>query len=71
MIDLNTVRTVLTAAESRGWGLHEMDVKTAFLHGNIDSDVCVTPPSGVKLCKDTAILKLTRGLYGLKQALCL
>jgi hypothetical protein len=30
-----TMRTVITMATSRGWVLHQMDVKNAFLHGEL------------------------------------
>ena len=44
------------------------DIKTAFLHGDMDSEVYVKPPKGVSLCKDGVVLRLNKGLYGLKQA---
>ena len=45
-----------------------MDVKTAFLHGDIDDDVYVSPPRGMGICRSGEVLKLRKGLYGLKQA---
>jgi hypothetical protein len=30
-----TVRAVIAVATSRGWVLHQMDVKNAFLHGKL------------------------------------
>lgn len=32
---MTTVRTILSIATSQGWPLHQMDVKNAFLHGDL------------------------------------
>jgi hypothetical protein len=34
-----TMRVVITVAASRGWVLHQMDVKDAFLHGELQEEV--------------------------------
>lgn len=48
-----------------------MDVKTAFLRGRIDDDAYIEPPEGLRICSQTEVLKLNKGLYGLKQSPCL
>lgn len=68
VVDLNTVQTCLAIAAQRGYVIHQMDVCTTFLHGEIDSDVFIKPPQGVNLCEDGKVLKLRRGMYGLKLA---
>lgn len=45
-----------------------MDVRTAFLHGEVDENVYTCSPPGLELCKSSQVLKLWRGLYGLKQS---
>ena len=68
VVDFTTVRTCLTVAVQRKYFIHQMDVRTAFLHGKIDTDVYIRAPDGLTLCNDGQMLKLQRGLYGLKQA---
>ena len=50
-----------------GWLCHQMDVKTAFLHGEVDEDIFTEPPDGFPE-KAGKVLKLNKALYGLKQA---
>ncbi|TPX42737.1 DNA-directed DNA polymerase [Synchytrium endobioticum] len=46
-----------------------MDVSTAFLHGEIDAEVYMDPPDGFTDNSSTPlVMKLKKGVYGLKQA---
>jgi hypothetical protein len=65
---MTTVRTVISVAASQGWPLHQMDVKNAFLHGDLKEDIYMTPPPGLFSSPSSAVCKLKRSLYGLKQA---
>jgi hypothetical protein len=51
-----------------GWSLRNLDIITAFLQGDIDSDVYMGIPEGMGLDPKQFVLKLCRSLYGLKQA---
>jgi len=64
-----TVRTVLSLAVSRHWPVHQLDVKNAFLHGNLYETVYCVQPSGFEDSSHPDFLcLLNRSLYGLKQA---
>eukprot|EP00253_Pinus_taeda_P025735 PITA_25735 len=44
-----TIRSIIALAASQGWNLHQMDVKTAFLHGLIKEEVYVEQPEGFEI----------------------
>ena len=43
---IETVRFILSLAASKGWEVHHLDVKTAFLHGDLKEEVYVSQPEG-------------------------
>lgn len=46
-----------------------MDVKSAFLNGDLQEEVCMTQPLGFKVAsKEHQVCRLVKALYGLKQA---
>jgi hypothetical protein len=65
----STIRTVLAIAAKNDWPLHQLDVVTAFLNGNIQEDVIMEIPEGFPGAGDPSkVCKIKRALYGLKQA---
>ncbi|KAK0608854.1 hypothetical protein LWI29_037022 [Acer saccharum] len=49
--------------------LHQMDVKTAFLNGDIDETICMVQPENFESGDPkNMVCKLTKSIYGLKQA---
>jgi hypothetical protein len=62
------VLTIISISASQGWPLHQMGVKNTFLHGVLNEDIYVTPPSGLFFSPSSVVCKLKRSLYGLKQA---
>ena len=66
---LETVRLILAYAAIKNWEVHHMDVKTAFLNGELEEEVYVVQPEGfVDKENPNMVLKLRKALYGLKQA---
>ena len=60
---------VISLAASRGWKIHHLDVKTAFLHGELKEEVYVSQPEGFEIKgKEEKVYKLNKALYGLRQA---
>ena len=40
----NTIYSIVSFVESQGWNLHQMDLKTTFLHGILQEEVYVEKP---------------------------
>ena len=56
-------------ATQNGWKVHQMDVKTAFLNGDLKENFFMSQPKGfVVKGKEQKVCKLVKSLYGLKQA---
>ncbi|KNC31245.1 Copia protein [Lucilia cuprina] len=64
---LTTIRIVLAVGVQLKFYFHQMDVKTAFLHGDLKEDIYMQPPEGVDV-KENYVCKLNKSLYGLKQS---
>jgi hypothetical protein len=66
---LTTIRILLSLAVSHGLLIHQMDVKTAFLNGELEGKIYMTQPDGfVVKGQEDKVCKLVMSLYGLKQA---
>jgi hypothetical protein len=66
---MTTIRVLLSLAASYGLLVHQMDVKTAFLIGELDEEIYTDHPNGfVVKGEERKVCKLLKSLYGLKQA---
>ncbi|WVZ71725.1 hypothetical protein U9M48_020273 [Paspalum notatum var. saurae] len=66
---MESVRLLLALAATRGWNVHHMDVKSAFLNGDLKEEVYVKQPPGyVVNGQEHRVLRLRKALYGLRQA---
>jgi hypothetical protein len=64
-----SIRTILSLASMMKWKVHQMDVKTTFVNGEIKEEVYVEQPFGFNTHdRETRVCRLKKDLYGLKQA---
>ncbi|GKB57971.1 retrovirus-related pol polyprotein from transposon TNT 1-94 [Tanacetum coccineum] len=70
VVKMTTIRLVLSIVAAENLHLEQLDVKTAFLHGDLDEDIYMTQPEGFQSAgkEENLVCKLKKSLYGLKQA---
>ena len=64
---LETIRLLFGLAVEKDWEIHQIDVKTAYLHGDLDEEIYMEPPEGLDI-PDGMVLQLDKAIYGLRQA---
>lgn len=66
---IETIRLLINLAAAYNWEIHHLDVKTAFLHGDLKEIVYVTQQEGFEVIRsESKVYKLNKALYGLRQA---
>nr|CAN62301.1 hypothetical protein VITISV_034115 [Vitis vinifera] len=66
---ITSIRVLIALASIHNLVIHQMDVKTAFLNGDLEEEIYMEQPSGcVVLRKKKKVCKLVKSQYGLKQA---
>ena len=67
-----TIRLLLATAALENWDIEALDVKTAFLYGNLDEEIYMQQPEGfIVKGQEHKVYKLKKAIYGLKQASCM
>ena len=62
-----TVQLLLAYACRNDWDIESLDVKTAFLYGQLDEEIYMEQPEGFKIDSSNQVYHLLCALYGLKQ----
>eukprot|EP00253_Pinus_taeda_P033844 PITA_33844 len=65
---MNSIRLVLSLAASLKWEVNQMDVKSAFLHGDLHEEIYMEQPIGFIQTDSSLVCRIKKSLYGLKQA---
>ncbi|GMI95547.1 hypothetical protein HRI_003224000 [Hibiscus trionum] len=66
---ISTIRALFALASIHKLQVHQMDVKTAFLNGDLDEEIYMEQPLGFEAPgMEGKVCRLKKSLYGLKQA---
>ena len=64
---MESVRVLLTLVAQEGWQVHHMDVKSAFLIGDLKEEVYVGQPPGFAITgEEDKVYRLRKALYDLR-----
>ena len=67
VVKMSSIRVVLSLVASLDLEIEQMDVKTAFLHGDLDKEIYMEQLEGFIIKgKEDYVCKLKKSLYGLK-----
>ena len=68
VVKFQTLRSIFAISANIGLKIHQIDIDTAFLNGNLEEEVYIEAPPGCDICQEDQVCKLKKSLYGLKQA---
>jgi hypothetical protein len=69
VVKFSSIRILLSLGAYYDWEIHQMDVNTAFLNGELEEDIYMKQPEGFVIPgKENLVCKLNKSLYGLKQS---
>ena len=69
VVKMTTLRLLLGVMAAEDLELEQLDVKTAFLHGDLEEDIYMSQPTSFRVTgeKSHLIYRRKKSLYGLKQ----
>ena len=65
VVRMDSIKMVLTTAASKQWEVHHMDVKSAFLHGDLEEEIYMNRPKGY-INDSSLVCKLRKSMDGIK-----
>ena len=66
---ISSIRMLIAIVSIHNLEIHQMDVKTAFLNGDLDEEIYMEKPEGfIVPGQEKKVCRLVKSLYGLKQA---
>ena len=69
VVKLGSLRAILSFAAHRDLDKIQLDVKTAFLYGEVADELYISQPEGFIIAgQESLVCRLHKGLYGLKQS---
>jgi len=69
VVEMTSIRTILSLVVAEDLHLEQLDVNTTFLHGDLEEEIYMQQPQGYELKgKEKLVCRLKKSLYGLKQA---
>ena len=67
-VKMSTIRLVLGMVATKNLRLEHLDVKTTFLHSDLEEDIYMSQPEEfIVQGQESLVCKLRKSLYGLKQ----
>ena len=68
VIRVTSIRLLIAVAAIHDLNIHQMDVKTTILNGDLDEEIYIDQPEGfVEPGQESKVCKLTKSFYDLKQ----
>jgi Reverse transcriptase (RNA-dependent DNA polymerase) len=67
VVRMESLRILLAIAANEDLEIHQIDVITAYLAGELEEEIYIDPPTGLP-DSEGKVCKLRKGLYGLKQS---